>query len=155
MNAEEKILVQDERELDVLVAEHVMGWTFFESKHGYWRAIDPDGKNHTSFAPHFDPCTGEQISPSKTDVEGLPYCSMAGTYGFREAFDFMFQVISKVMETAFGYSLGQNQESLPWCEFQGNTTVRREGPTLAIALCLAALSSKGIEVDYQPRSDRS
>jgi hypothetical protein len=89
MDAVGKILVRTERELDVLVAEHVMGWTFFESKHGYWQGNPPDGDYCTSFAAQFDPVYGNLIKPTKEDINGLPRFSNSYLDEY-ESFNSMF-----------------------------------------------------------------
>ena len=55
------------RELDALVAEKVMGWTAWRSKHGYFNITDGDGNSHTCdpATSKYDPETGERLPEPK------------------------------------------------------------------------------------------
>lgn len=56
------------RELDAFIAEKVMGWKPWQSKHGYWTVTTHEGKELSTYGQRdysikYDPHTGEELRP--------------------------------------------------------------------------------------------
>jgi len=64
----------DEQALLAAFAEHVAGWTYWQSKHGHFHVTAPDGgKSEPAYGwPAFDESTGAKIERKWTDGLELP-----------------------------------------------------------------------------------
>lgn len=145
MNKLKMTAIKSLRELDVLIAEHIFGWAFYESKHGYWSARTPDGEYHTSFTPYYDSADGEQVTPEKSDIREIPYYS--------NEIEAAWAIESKVDDrVAYAWALA---ERIGISRYDINRGGLGEEEIFQIAFaspmdrCVAALRSVGIEVELE------
>lgn len=110
------------------------------------RSLDEMDAFVAEYIMNFKPSPGEKKEPPRYSSEG----------------NFIY-VVRRIMDEAFSYSVGQSHESEPWCSFRmsDGQVITRTGPTMAIAVCLAALQFKGIQsfrgfwIDYEPQPQSS
>lgn len=124
------------RKIDALVAEHVMGLPqAYESKYGYWKF----GDEIIEKPPKFDESTGEKINIDWSWWDGsndLEYYSTDIAAAW--------EVVSHLHERSF-MLVGRNL-SYSAC-FAPRMDLYEPSDTAPMAICLAALKAKGVEVE--------
>ena len=146
----------NDRELDALVAEKVMGWTYWRSKHGHWIVTDPDGMTHeplfANLPPNFDSDTGKK-NPDPIWHDGLDLPSYSTDIA--AAWLVAEKIGVTVIHLADGRWLaGEDGHDVLWTDEEGEhfsyyeTHIDGGGwfadKSAARAICLAALHSLGV-----------
>lgn len=142
---------KEERELDAQVAEKVLGWKVWQSKHGYFNIELPNGEAFTSFfgveISKFNSQTGEKLAAPGwwEDCDTLPHFSIdiAAAMEVVEAVAKRFQ-----KEFRLGFELGDFQGIYKhsWiARFvlpgHGDKSIRKVADTAPEAICRAALAA--------------
>lgn len=132
------------RDIDVQIAEKVMGWEIFESKYGYYSISIPGEEesrttNYWDTNIKFDPITGKKF----VRPEWWELCSFIPQYSTNIAD--AWQVVEKVRELNFSIQITTSVTKGKWvCEISewvlsNKWIVVDEYP--AAAICLAALAA--------------
>ena len=141
------------RELDALIAERVMGWGFWKSKHGYWNIEPPNGEHFSTYGrfPHsdkYDSVTGELLP----EVRWWEYCDELPYYSTSIADAWL--VVEKLKDDDLNYfAIDQNYANEGKCGIYfnpfdfGKFPPDIVGDNVPHAICLAALKAVGVKID--------
>ena len=147
------------RELDALVAEKVMGWKTWKSKHGHWELGTPGGKPISTFgrrdsSVRYDSVSGKRVREvlwwEDLYEDELPSYSTSIAAAW-EVFEWLCKRgddIAEVVQLTFNVQNGW------WCTSERWTQIDVQGnaPTAPLAICLAALKAVGVEIPAEPTS---
>lgn len=136
------------RELDAIVAEKVMGWRPWRSKHGYWNINIPnEGVISTygrrNYSEQYDSQTGEKLP----EIQWWEDCNELPNYS--TAIEAAWKVVGRLDNwRGFDFRLRwcNNEWEAGWFEKLRNDPEPRATATAdtpAVAICLAALKAVG------------
>lgn len=141
------------RELDARVAEKVMGWTYFKSKHGHWVVRRPDGETIEPYfgAPLFNSFSGEKYPEREWhDGADVPDYStnIADAWDVVAIIgeDFYLRLNSPCTGCNVKTSSWECGRVIPGDSGHSEQEMLGEAETAPRAICLAALKAVGVEV---------
>lgn len=142
--------------LDALVAEKVMGWTYWKTKRGNWAHSSPDGKVNEEPAyglPKFDPQTGEKIKREWWDGADIPPYStdIAAAWEVLERICAGGREVRINCVTGGGCVENMTDDGYPLSGWDRTLCVEEHGP-IPHAICLAALKAVGVSPTPSPRT---
>lgn len=147
------------RELDALVGQHIMGWTYFLNKRDNYSVAAPDGTHSEPMfgSPKYDPSTGEKLKLGNwwDGLHELPYYSddiaaawevvKKMTEDDYELAIFVSNAYDKPISAKFDYN--PDLEKDPNGVFVERET--EEYLTAPEAICKAALLAVGVDVEKE------
>lgn len=133
------------RALDALVAEKVIGWKYWRSKHGHWIIYAPDGRSleplFGNMPPAYNPTTGKKLP----DPEWWEGCDDIHEYStdIKAAWEVVEKIGTNFFTLSSGFTINHKWDA-SFSVKHGHP--KALGDTAPHAICLAALMVAEYEV---------